>query len=106
MRTGTFTATGTASIGGASPSRTGFMLVQFTGTFSATIEFEGSLDGTNYVDLSALPVSDLYDTTAAATSVTAVGLWRVDTSGLPFVRLNCSTFASGPVEWAAVASVG
>lgn len=107
MQTGTIGATGITKLGDGSPSQTAFMLIQLSGTFVATVEFEGTVDGTNYTDLSALAVGDLYNPPATAVvSATAPGIWRIDVAGLKGVQLNCSAYTSGTVSYAVTAVIG
>ncbi len=55
----------------------GGVALQVTGTFSATVHFEHSIDGTNYV---AVQGSNL-NTGALATSATAAGLYYIPVAG-------------------------
>jgi hypothetical protein len=91
---GTLTANGgTVSLGDGSQSLASQIAVQLTGTFTATVQFEGTVDGTNYVAMLASPVGS----TTGATTAAAAGLWRLDTSGLTGARLNCTAYTSGTV---------
>jgi hypothetical protein len=45
--------------------------IQLVGTFTATIQFEGSVDGANWAALSMTPIGG----GAAVTSATAAGIW-------------------------------
>lgn len=64
--------------------------VQITGTFVATVTFEGSIDKTNYVSLEAVNSA----TGAKATTATAAGLYFVPVSGVRAFRCNL-TWTSG-----------
>ena len=97
--TGTITSVTTVQLGEGSLQANSFMAIQLTGTFSATVEFEGTIDGSTWFDVAVLPYGSLYDPTDAVTSATAVGAWRLDASGLQNVRLNCSTYTSGTVTY-------
>ena len=99
MQTGTITSQTTTTLGEGSLQSNSFLGIQLTGTFSATVEFEGTIDGTNWFDVAVLPYGSLYDPTDAVTSATAAGAWRLDASGLTSVRLNCSTYTSGTVNY-------
>lgn len=81
------------TIPNAQIGNTGAVGVQLTGTFSATVQFEGSVDGTNWAAISASPAS----TGVQVTSATATGVWQVNIAGLLGFRVRCSTFGSGPV---------
>lgn len=68
--------------------------LQVTGTFSGTITFEASVDGTNWAALAVKASSQ----TAAATLVTtttAAGVFTVNTQGLPNIRARMSAYTSG-----------
>lgn len=54
-------------------------VVQITGSFTATVTFEGSQDGSTWV---ALALADLNSTTRArATSASGAGMWLLDDVG-------------------------
>lgn len=73
---------------------TGAVLMQITGTFTATVNFEGSLDGgTTYV---AIRAQDMGAATKATTA-TAAGMWLVPCFGMSNVRARVSGFSSGTV---------
>jgi hypothetical protein len=67
--------------------------LQVSGTFSATVTFEGTVDGTNWVGVPATNRND----GAAATTATAAGLFLVNCSGLQQLRARVSSYASGSV---------
>lgn len=56
--------------------------VQVTGTFVATVTFEGTIDGTNYVSIEAINVAS----GAKATTATAAGVYRMGIAGFVTVR--------------------
>lgn len=64
-----------------------------SGTFSATIVPEGSIDGTNYF---AIPVVDI-STGVSALSITAKGNYLVNCQGLSNIRARISDYTSGTV---------
>ena len=70
----------------------GSIAFQITGTFSATITFEASVDGTNYKTIAVIDSDG--DRTASATSA---GLYRADIAGYKSVR--------APVAWTSGTSV-
>lgn len=74
-------------------SGTGAVWIQVAGTFSATAQFEGTLDGTNYVAVPAVPVAG----GASVTSTTSGGIWIVNAAGLRGVQVRLSAYASGTV---------
>lgn len=106
MQTGTLASVATDPLGDGSPEENSYMAVQLSGTFVATVGFQGTIDGTNWFSVAALPFATLYDPTTAVTQATAVGAFRLDTSGLAGVRLNCSAYTSGTVSWAVQTVVG
>lgn len=65
---------------------------QITGTFSGTVTFEGSVDGTNFVTLAVVPVGTTRTLTGTAT---AAGVWQMNTTGFTLVRARVSTYTSG-----------
>lgn len=69
----------------------GAVAVQITGALSATITFECTVDGTNWVAFNLLPAAS----TTAASTATAAGIWTADTKGLAGVRARCSAYTSG-----------
>lgn len=70
----------------------GAVAVQIQGTFSGTISFEGSVDGSTFVALGLTPIG----TTTPATSATTTGVWGgVNVGGLSQVRARMSSYTSG-----------
>lgn len=65
--------------------------VQITGTYSGTLQFEVTIDGTNYVALPALNIN----TGAEATTTTGTGIFRFDVVGIMMARVRATAFASG-----------
>lgn len=65
--------------------------LQIAGTFTATLQIEGSIDNTNYVSIACLPNGG----SATVTSATAPGVWTCPTAGLRFLRVRVSAFTSG-----------
>jgi len=68
-------------------------------TWTGTVQFEGTADSTptnasNWYALNAYPVNS----TTAATSATAVGLWTLNSANLTAIRVRCSTFGSGTIN--------
>ncbi len=59
-------------------------LVQITGTFVATVTFQGTVDGSNWV---AIPAVNL-NNGAVATTATAAGLYWVSFAGMRLFRAN------------------
>lgn len=87
--TGTITAIqGAVSIGTLGLGVAG---VQITGTFSGTITFEVSVNGTDFVAVNSPAVS----TGTAATTATAPGLFQCPCAGMAVVRARASAWTSG-----------
>lgn len=67
--------------------------IQITGTFSATVNFEITLNGTNYVAAQATNLSS----GAAVTTATAPGIFLVYAPGSLYFRARVSSYVSGAV---------
>lgn len=91
-----------ADLGNADAGLAGDITFQITGTFAATLTFEATVDGTNWV---AVLATDLTAGTAASTA-TAVGLKRVDATGFTRFRVRCSLYTSGSAVIYATPTVG
>lgn len=63
---------------------------QVTGTFTATVTFQGTIDGTNWVSLQAVPVVG----GAVVSTAAAAGIWVASCAGLAQVRATV-TWTSG-----------
>lgn len=81
-----------ATANGSTIATDGQASVIFTvsGTFSATVTFEGTEDGTNYSSLSAIKLG----TSTIATTTTVVGTFQTSCAGLTLVRARV-TWTSG-----------
>lgn len=96
---GSLTASGTSCVAAncvSAPlpaSLVGTVTVQLAGTFVATVQFEGSVDGTHFVAVNAVPITG----GAAVTSATGAGVWQVQAVGLAAVRARVSAYTSGTV---------
>jgi hypothetical protein len=75
------------------------VLFNVTGTFSATVTFQGTADGTNYFGINAQNITDA--TQGSAT--TAAGLFAVGVNGMRKIRAVVSSYASGAVTVSATA---
>lgn len=65
--------------------------IQVEGTWLATLQFEATLDGTNWI---ALPVTVIGGSTTV-TSVSGNGLWSAAIPAYAEIRVRCSAFTSG-----------
>lgn len=92
--TGNISAAGTTCTAGVcveTPlSDYGAAWLQVTGTFTATLQFEGTVDGATWFAVPANPI-----TGAAVTSATAAGNWQFQAAGLSSFRVRASAYTSG-----------
>lgn len=70
------------------------LAVQVTGIVTATINWEGTIDGSTYV---AVPVTNI-NSGNAATTATANGLYRVTCTGLTNLRARTSGWGGGTID--------
>ena len=70
------------------------LTVHVEGITSATITFEATIDGTNWI---AVGLTSLADNSTVATTATADGLYRLNCTGLYKVRARISTYATGTI---------
>lgn len=68
-------------------------VLQVSGTFSATVTFEATVDGTNWIAVQGTNLNS----SAAASTATAAGLFRFDVRGLVQLRARVSAYTSGNV---------
>lgn len=95
--------TGNGQIVQSSPlAGVGTVGIQVTGTWAATLQFEGSIDGTTWVSITGRA----YNSTTVVTNVTGNGLWRFSPAGLQYIRVRCSAFTSGTAVVSIRTSVG
>ena len=88
------TANACISIHISTPSQVQSVGIQLTGTFTATVQVEGSQDnGANWIAVPAIPIAG----GASITSSTGTGNWAVSSAGLTDVRVRCSAYTSGTV---------
>lgn len=69
------------------------LLVQVTGTFSGTVTFQASQDGTNYFDIQGTNKTS----GTAATTATAAGLYEFKVNGVKRFRANVTAYTSGSI---------
>lgn len=75
------------------------LTAQIVGITTATVTWQGTIDGTNWV---AIQFTNLNDGTAATTA-TADGLYRATVLGLMQVRANITAYTSGTITVTGVA---
>jgi hypothetical protein len=68
-------------------------VLQVTGTFSGTVTFEATLDGTNWIAVQGINLNS----GAATSSTTSAGLFRFDIRGLFQLRARISAYTSGNI---------
>lgn len=69
------------------------LTLQVQGITTATITWEATIDGTNWIAIQAIPLA----TGTAATTTTADGLFRVNVTGLVSFRARISAYTSGTI---------
>lgn len=74
--------------------------VQVTGTFTATITWQVTVDGTNWVNAMMTPTA----TGTAAATATAAGVYLGNFPGCKAFRANITAFTSGAITAYAVAA--
>lgn len=84
-------ATGNGTV--AVPRDYAWLIAQISGTFSATITWEGTLDGTNWEQVRAINMGN----GALSHLATSTGLYAVPCGGFLGVRARVSTYGSGAV---------
>ncbi len=76
------------------------LTMQIVGITTATITFEGTIDGTNWV---SVPATNITSGASAATA-TANGVYRLTCTGLMQVRARVSAWTSGTITVYGVAT--
>lgn len=71
------------------------MAIQVTGTFTATLTFQSSFDGSTWVShtVTTAPVTASIGT--QVTTATAAGKWYANVSGIRKFRVTCTSYTSG-----------
>lgn len=77
--------------------------MQVTGITTATITFEATVDGTNWVAVGAATGADW---TTVATTAAADGIYRIVIGGLCQVRARISAYTTGTITVTGVAAAG
>ncbi len=73
--------------------------IYVSGSYTGTLQFETSVDGTGYVSVTAYPVPS----GTGVTSTTSTGTWQVAIAAMQHLRVRCSAYTTGT---AAVKVVG
>src|SRR5438132_13827633 len=109
-RKGKFSLAAAWNGSGAEPANTtgtishpGMATVAFhlSGTFTGTLTWEATTDGTNYEGVNGTKLSS----GVKAATATAAGIYLLPAAGFASVRARCSAFTSGPIVITALASV-
>ena len=69
----------------------GYVGFQLSGTFSLTLTWEGSIDGTVWNTVVALNKTN----NSIGGTGNAIGIFQIDCAGLRFVRGRCTSYTSG-----------
>lgn len=88
----TSTASVTAAIAGQATA-----VIQISGTYSATLAWEVSFDGTNYYGFSAKRVDTETLETSTGALVNTTRAWEMSICGATNIRMRCTTYVSGTV---------
>lgn len=77
----------------------GTTLIQLTGTFSATLQVQITVDGSTWINLtgSTQVMNHPTDAYIGSGNITATGIYKVDTTGVAGVRIITTTYTSGTV---------
>ncbi len=69
------------------------VVCQVAGTFVGTVQFEATINNTNWIAVQATNLNS----GAATTTATAAGLYRINCKGLLKVRANITAYTSGAI---------
>jgi len=89
------TITGTSSTIDISKPAGGTVAVQVTGTFTGTIEFQGTVNESTFVAIPATRKTTSYTTAYSFAVVDPAEIYIVDAAGLRTVRVACTAYTSG-----------
>lgn len=93
---------GSGSVYYALPTNAASVALALSGTWSSTVQFVGSVNGTVWSSLAATPVAG----GSAVTSTTANGTWSLAMGGLAYVCAYASTYSSGTIAVAMSTTTG
>jgi len=71
-------------------------MIDLRGTFIATLAFQGTVDGINWVSLAAIPVGSPANI-APVSNVTTIGAWHVLCAGMQQIRATAAAYTSGTI---------
>lgn len=77
----------------------GVAMVQLTGTWSATVQIQVTIDGTNWINVtgSTSIINEATGAYIASGNLTANGIYQIDVAGLTGVRVITTAYTSGTV---------
>jgi hypothetical protein len=105
LATGAPTANSTISVTAAGGE--GCASVQVTGTWTGTLQPQGTVDGTNWVNLGPSSLNNITTNALSATIVSAaVGIWQCDIAGFEQFRVTASAAMTGTAVVTVQASSG
>ena len=90
---GTTCATANACIVALINQNTGGAMIQLSGTFTGTVQFESSIDNVTWVAINGTPLNS----TTGASSATAAGIWQFNVAGAAYLRARASAYSAGPI---------
>jgi len=76
-------------------AQTAWVAFQVSGTFSATLTFEASTDGQNWVAWPAIADGSGTTQRAYVATATVAGIWQMNVAGFTYARVRCSAYTSG-----------
>jgi hypothetical protein len=71
-------------------------VIDIRGTFTATVSFQGTIDGANWIALQGIPYGSAQNTNLV-TSSAAAGAWLVQSAGCAQVRAIATAYTSGTI---------
>ncbi len=84
------------------PSNASSVAITLSGTWSGTVQFVGSVNGSTWIGVNASPLPS----GAAVTSTSSTGTWTVAPQGLTQLCVYASTYSSGKVAVSMASTVG
>ena len=94
LSSGTATTGSTVALSASQLNNKATAAIQVTGTFSATLIGQVSIDGVNWVTLNSISFVNA-NTGAYSAAITAPGVYTVDVAAMGFFRVTCSAYTSG-----------
>lgn len=92
----TMSAGGIVALGDASEKFAGTLGIQLVGTWTGTVTFQATIDGSTWVSILATPIDSATAVTSPASG--AVGIWTIDATNMQQIRLNCTAGGTGTLN--------